>query len=283
MLGLLQPDKKQVGNRIRTVKDELGVSLADLGNRLGLSKSTMNSYVQGYSLAPQEIIEHLAQISEKPVEWFYFGEPDQYIRDYFILKGHGMLLADFPNIPSDIEKDFLAIRRQDPGRYETAYPDEDLLDLLFPDHYHEVMKQYIAGITEEFVAQHTQLEENQQAEAIALIAREIYDSFNAIGHFQYGNREQIEKDAQIIYEHNILENGIVFEDQYLVGAMINLLGDHEKTTELIKTLSTMLTGKSFSPSFGGKKLISLFQSMRPALIDLYSETTSDEFFDWFGE
>lgn len=288
MRGLLQPDKKQVGNRIRTLKDELGVSLTDLGNRLGLSKSTINSYVQGYSLAPQEIIEHLAQISKKPALWFYFGDPDEYIRDYLILKGHGELLVDFPNIPANIENDFLVKRRQNPGQFKSVYPEEDLLDLWFTAYYHEVMKQYITDITVEFVAHNTQLEGNQKDEAIALIAREIYDSFDAISPFGYGDRQQIENFAKGIYENNVHDqgihgSGIDFEDQYLVGTMINLLGDYDKTTELIKILSKKLTEKGFSPSFGGEKLVAIFQSMRPALIDLYTETTSDEFYDWFGE
>ena len=43
MFGLLKPDKKVVGARLKLVKDELNLSFTEFGNRLGLKKPIINS------------------------------------------------------------------------------------------------------------------------------------------------------------------------------------------------------------------------------------------------
>lgn len=286
MQKLLQPDRKRVGSRIRTIKDELGSSLTELGNRLGIMKSTLNSYVQGYSLAPEEIIEKLSKISGKPAEWFYYGEPSEYIRDYLILKGNAALLEEFAHIPFDIERDFNEKRRENPEQFETPYPDEEIIDIWFPEYYNKAMNQYILRITREFIEQQTDCESERKDEIITLIGRELYDSFDAVGYFDYGDAAIIQKDAKEIYERKFKgkdRNEVDLKDPYLIGALISSLGDDIKTADVIRILSEQLTGKSFNPSFGGKELIEIFKAMRPALMKLYAKTTSDELYDWFEE
>lgn len=74
-----------------------------------------------------------------------------------------------------------------------------------------------------------------------------------------------------------------FEDQYLVGKLINILADTQKTGELINQLSEELTDKSFSGRFGGEELIEAFEKLRPVLIRIYSKVSTDELEDWFRE
>lgn len=62
---------------------------------------------------------------------------------------------------------------------------------------------------------------------------------------------------------------------------MNILDDDVETAKIISTLSLNLTGKAFSPLFGGKELIEIFQAIRPALMKLYSEKSRDELYDWF--
>ena len=51
MFGLLQPDKVKVGQQIKEIKESMNLSFTELGNRLGIKKPTIGSYVQGYALA----------------------------------------------------------------------------------------------------------------------------------------------------------------------------------------------------------------------------------------
>lgn len=74
-----------------------------------------------------------------------------------------------------------------------------------------------------------------------------------------------------------------FADRYLVGKLINILADQQKTVELINILSEELTNKSFSGKFGGEELIEAFETLRPALIRIYSKVSTDELEDWFRE
>lgn len=128
---LMQPDKKRVGSRIKLVKEKLNVSISELGNRLGLKKSTLNSYIQGYALAPIEIIEKLSKISGIPVAWFYYGAVCNYILDYIVLTGRSHILNDFPTILSDIIKDLWVYPLEENSDFDNSYPSETFIDDWF--------------------------------------------------------------------------------------------------------------------------------------------------------
>ena len=72
-----------------------------------------------------------------------------------------------------------------------------------------------------------------------------------------------------------------FEDRYLVGKLINILGDQQKTSELINHLSEELTDRSFTGLFGGEELVETIQTLRPALINLSNKISADQLEDWF--
>ena len=78
-----------------------------------------------------------------------------------------------------------------------------------------------------------------------------------------------------------MKKKIEFDNKYLVGNLINILNDNKETENLISTLSLLLTSKSFSTFFGGNELIEIFQSIRPALIQLYNEKSTYDFYEWF--
>ena len=65
MFGLLQPDKVKVGQRIKEIKESMNLSFTELGNRLGIKKPTISSYVQGYALAPESVINHLVLVGNR--------------------------------------------------------------------------------------------------------------------------------------------------------------------------------------------------------------------------
>jgi len=132
MFELMRPKKEMVGKRIRTIKEELGVSFTELGDRLGLLKSTINSYVQGYTLAPLEVIEQLAKITGKSVGWFYFGEMEEYIRDYLLKKGHESLLSNYPDLPNKLKEEFLCSKNLCwDWKNDFGYPCEESIDDVF--------------------------------------------------------------------------------------------------------------------------------------------------------
>lgn len=283
MFELMRPQKEMVGKRIGAVKEELGVSFTELGDRLGLIKPTINSYVQGYTLAPVEVIEKLAKITGKSVGWFYFGDIEEYIREYLLKKGYETLLLDYPNIPVQLKDTFIG--NEDScwnWKNEFGYPREEALDEVFQEIYHDIMKDYILMITKEYIATYSTLETKKQEEAVCLITAEVYEEFSEMSDFQYGDREEIEKSVKLFYEQNVKDKVINFSDEYLIGSLINILGDDKYTADLISYLSVQLTGKGrLNVMFGGEEVIKVFQAMRPALIKLYTESGTDRFYEWF--
>lgn len=280
MFRLMRPQKEEVGKRIRLVKEELGVSLTELGDRLGLMKPTINSYVQGYTLAPLKVVKKLTKLTGKSMGWFYFGEMEEYIRDYLIKVGYEPLLLDYPEIPEQLKEEFL--NNKTPGwENEFGYPYEESIDDVFADVYHNIMKEYFLSLAKEYVAEHSSLDGKKQEEAAYLIGSEVYGLFCNLGNLQYGETSRIKDIIEVIYESVIKDEADFFNDQYLLGKLINILGDEEQTVDLIRMLSIELTEGAGFNAFWGRKLVEVFQSFRPTLIKLYAESTDDDFYEWF--
>lgn len=282
MFGLLKPNKEQVGSRLREVKDELGLSFSEYGNRLGLIKPTINSYVRGYSLAPLEVVEKVSELSGKPVGWFYFGEIEEYIKEYLLLRGQEALLKDHPDVPLKIKEDFLTGDFKNPG-WETdfGYPVERFIDDCYAEIHAKLLREHIQELALSYLTKHTDLEGTKREDAIIFLSSETMGYYKMTRDFDYGDTEKILSMIKSSYERTLKEKDISFDDNYLVGKLINILADDDETEKLISGLSRELTGKRFSNFFGGDELIQVFQSLRPELLKLYAEKTFDDYYDWF--
>lgn len=285
MFGLLKPDKEKVGSRLKMIKDELELSFTEYGNRLGLKKPTISSYVQGYTLLPIEIAEKVSKLSEKPLGWFYFGTIEDYIRDYLSLRGYNKILKDHPEVVSQIKEIFLTDEYKNIGwENEVGYPEEDFIDDCFAEIRNNLLSQYITEVVSEKVenAKETKsLSTKEKDEWVMYISADI-KSYNEITlDIEYGDKKKIENIAEKQIQNIKKDESINFNDYYLIGKLINILNDNTETEYLISDLSKMLTDKHFSSFFGGEELIEIFQSMRPALIKLYAEKSDDEMYDWF--
>lgn len=136
MFELMKPNKKEVGNKLKSVKAEFKVSFTTLGNRVGLKKSTISSYFQGYNLAPIELIEKLSIITNKPIGWFYFGEIEDYILEYLKLKESSSFLERYPNIVNEIKETFLENKLKGvKSQNSFGYPSEDFIDNYIYENY----------------------------------------------------------------------------------------------------------------------------------------------------
>jgi len=282
MFELLKPSRVAVGKRIRVIKDELGVSLTELGNRLELIKPTINSYIQGYSLAPLEVIEKLSKISGKKVGWFYFGEIEDYLCDYLRLKGYGDILVDYPELPSEMRKDLLTSKfKNQAWENEFGFPKEAFLDDYFKTVYDDIMRKHITSMTHEFLTAKTNHTDSQIEEMVILISADVYNAISVVGHLDYQDKDQILTLVENFYDNTIKDDTISFADDYLVGKLINILNDDTQTIDLIHELSHSLTDKQFTGFFGGQELVEAFQAMRPTLIKIYADHLDDDFHDWF--
>lgn len=285
MFGLLQPNKEQVGGRLKQIKDEMNISFSEFGNRLGLKKPTINSYVQGYNLAPLEVIEKVSKISGKSIGWFYFGDVEEYITNYLILKGQNKLVADYPEVATQIKDEFYTGDFKNPGwENEFGYPVEEFIDDCFGEIRAEIMNQFISKIVIDQVNQSEKIKnltDKEKESMIAIVIADVVGYSEMSGDIKYGDKKAVIRSINSSMDNIEKRDKIEFSEEYLIGKLINVLDDNRETESMISELSLRMTGKMFSTQFGGDELVEIFQLMIPALIKLYAEKSRDEIADWF--
>ncbi|MBP2098418.1 helix-turn-helix domain-containing protein [Enterococcus rivorum] len=282
MFGLLKPDKEKVGARLKLVKDELNLSFTEFGHRLGLKKPTISSYVQGYTLVPLDVLEKVSKFCGKPVGWFYFGEIEEYIFDYLTLEGQQALLADHPEVTNEIKHIFLTDEYKNIGwENEVGYPVEEFIDDCFAEIHHKLLREHIQELAVKFLKEETSVKEEKVEDASIFLSSEVMGYYDATRDFDYGDTEKIISSIKNYYEGVLKDKELSFDDGFLVGKLINVLADDLETMKLISSLSKELTGHPFSTQFGGGELVKAFQTLRPELLKVYAEATSDDYYDWF--
>ena len=285
MFGLLQPDKVKVGQRIKKIKESMNLSFTELGNRLGIKKPTISSYVQGYALAPESVINQLSSISGKPVGWFYFGDIEEYIADYLQLKGQNRIVQEHPEVVKEIKEEFYTGKFKNPAwENEVGYPCEEFMDDYFYELQQEVIKEEIQRMVRDQIKNLPivdELSKQKTDEAVTVITSGIIEYMDVAGEFNYEDKDDMIKIVTREVDKYDFFADSNFEDRYLVGKLINILADQQKTGELINHLSEELTDKAFTGLFGGEELVETIQTLRPALINLSNKISADQLEDWF--
>ena len=73
--GVLNPIDKHVGSRVRMRRLMLDMSQTDLGNALGLTFQQVQKYEKGANRVSASRLQHLSQILQVPVPFFFEGAP----------------------------------------------------------------------------------------------------------------------------------------------------------------------------------------------------------------
>ena len=285
MFGLLQPDKVKVGQRIKEIKESMNLSFTELGNRLGIKKPTISSYVQGYALAPESVINQLSSISGKPVGWFYFGDIDEYIADYLQLKGQNRIVQEHPEVVKAIKEEFYTGEFKNPAwENEVGYPCEEFMDDYFYELQQEVIKEELQKMVRDQIKNlpiADELSKQKKDEAVTVITSGIIEYMNVAGEFNYEKKDDMIKVVkEEVAKFDFFANS-KFEDKYLIGKLINILSDNQQTIQLLNHLSKELTDRTFTGLFGGEELVETIQTLRPGLINLSNKISDDQLEDWF--
>lgn len=285
MFGLLQPDKVKVGQRIKEIKESMNLSFTELGNRLGIKKPTISSYVQGYALAPESVINQLSSISGKPVGWFYFGDIEEYIADYLQLKGQNRVVQEHPEVVKAIKEEFYTGEFKNPAwENEIGYPMEEFIDDYFYELQQEVIKEELQKMVRDQIKNlpiADELSKQKKDEAVTVITSGIIEYMNVAGEFNYEKKDDMIKVVkEEVAKFDFFANS-KFEDKYLIGKLINILSDNQQTIQLLNHLSKELTDRTFTGLFGGEELVETIQTLRPGLINLSNKISDDQLEDWF--
>jgi transcriptional regulator with XRE-family HTH domain len=109
----VQPTDKHVGVRVRTRRLMLDMSQTDLGDALGLTFQQVQKYEKGANRVAAGRLQHISQILQVPVEFFFEGAPHargqrypqtratspQYVSDYLATKD-GLQLTKLSKSPA---------------------------------------------------------------------------------------------------------------------------------------------------------------------------------------
>jgi transcriptional regulator with XRE-family HTH domain len=110
--GGVQPTDKHVGARVRTRRLMLGMSQTTLGDALDLTFQQVQKYEKGANRIGASRLQHISQILQVPVEFFFEGAPHvreqhdpqasaaspQYVSDYLATKDGLQLTKAFMQI-----------------------------------------------------------------------------------------------------------------------------------------------------------------------------------------
>lgn len=278
---IIKPDKKYVGLRLREVKESLGLSFTEFGERIGVKRMTLNSYVRGENLAPVDVIEKIANLYPQKIGWFYYGTIKEYLITFIDTFGYNTFLAEHPNFIKEFEKIVVSDFDNFPLN-DYYYPTTISLDEEFIELFEKYIKNDIRDLANKYITSNELLSKVDCTELVELTVREVYEGYVFSGTRKSITKETLKRDTQSFID-STLSNGTLklnYNDDTLLGKLINVLDDEEETLKLISILSTELIDKPFVAFKGGHELIDAFQSLRPKLIELYLENHDEEFEDW---
>lgn len=69
----IKPDKEQVAIRLKEIRKKLNLSIAEFGERIGVPKATVNSWIRGLALPPKEKVHRIALIANTTSNWILWG------------------------------------------------------------------------------------------------------------------------------------------------------------------------------------------------------------------
>lgn len=153
---MLKPDKKEVGKRIKFIKEHHNppISLAEFGQLLidengkSISKGTVDSWMRGLGLPSSSTIEKIATIGNTTVDWIYWGGLKKYIESYLISKQEQKFLERFPEALDSLEETF-----KGGGFNDEMLPPVKYIDEYFMKFYKYKFNKYVEEIIEPYTIQ----------------------------------------------------------------------------------------------------------------------------------
>lgn len=85
-----------VGNRIKQIRLNLGLSMEEFGKRLDTSKGAVNNWEKGVNFPNKERLKKIADLANKDINWLLWGSFKEYMSYYLLENGYKQFLHDFP-------------------------------------------------------------------------------------------------------------------------------------------------------------------------------------------
>ena len=254
----MKPKKEQVAQRIIHIKEILGLSLAKLAEIVGVPKGTFNSYTRGLAVPPESVVKKLSEISSYPIDWIYYGELIDYLKDLLSTSGYEKFINDFPYILNDLKEELS-------DEYVEKYPHGVYVINIFKNKfYYPKMEKYVEGLIVDFV-QIVNERPIKEGDKILKADKYLKNVWMSLGmNFEYGDDEKVLTVAKNeferwneLYNHFNSNKEAKYED-FLIN-LVQDLSDKEKTKNLINNISKITVGEDLATD----ELIEIFKLMKP--------------------
>ncbi|HFP9119429.1 TPA: helix-turn-helix domain-containing protein, partial [Enterococcus faecium] len=138
-------NKTSVGNRIRLVRKELGLSMKEFGKKITptAADSIVSRWERGISLPNNDRLTQIAKIAHKDINWLLWGTFKEFISSLLDKEGYTNFLNDFPETVDTIYNDLMPISEN------LQFPDyENSILRLFNKIYLPIFNDYCLDIIE---------------------------------------------------------------------------------------------------------------------------------------
>lgn len=153
---MLKPDKKEVGKRIKFIKENYNppISLSEFGKILkstdgeSISKGTVDSWMRGFGLPSQTVIEQIASLGNTTSDWIYWGGLRNYIKIYLKENQYEEFIEEYPETILQIEDYF-----KQAGFGDEKLPETKYINKCFINIFKNKLKKIIELIIEPYLSQ----------------------------------------------------------------------------------------------------------------------------------
>ncbi|WP_334329109.1 hypothetical protein [Companilactobacillus sp. HBUAS59699] len=153
--NIMEIQLEKISVQIERILFENNLLLSELADKTGLIAEDIQNYIDCRRIPPLSSVKAIAEFISKPVGWIYFGEVNEYIYDYLVLRGYEAMLNDYPDIPRRIEYDFINGEFKNPGwENQYGYPEEVFIDDCFFDIERECMNDHVRLSALRYLAHH---------------------------------------------------------------------------------------------------------------------------------
>ncbi|MCU4798351.1 helix-turn-helix domain-containing protein [Bacillus cereus] len=285
----MKPDKKDVGKRIKQIKENYNppISLKDFGDLLidekgkSISKGTVDSWMRGLGIPSKSTIEQIARLGNTTVSWIYWGGLKNFILSYLKEKNHENFIETYPETIDLLVKLF-----QDAGFNDENLPQLNHVEKYFDNIHHKKFQQYIEFVVEPYTSQipnylfegfaYEGPKEVQQQKFRDLVKLEVFRKSKDTP-ITWGDDEKIKSIAKEQFDRWVrqYDKNKKFEEKEN-NTIMNYLIEHTKDEEGVKQiLSNISSNKKFSLNYDTKladEIVKAFLELGEKLQELDKQT-----------
>lgn len=283
----MKPNRDSVSSRLREIKENLGLSIAALAEKVDSSKSKINSYLRGVALPPNDTAEKIALLANVDKEWIYYGELKDYIRDFLVFIGHEQIINYYPQFIQELEKEY---KKQ--FDLNTKIRNEKLLEQIFEKKYNEFFQEYLVStiegnnyrkkVDEYVLPKHNNLDDNWNE-----FLREVEFAIKRImpNSWYMDEKKYLEIVESVFEEYKVWAttkdpNKMLYphepnSNNQLVDYLIGEFKSYTGTANFINTLAAVFYKKYDFESKQSEQIVEAFQELGIKLEEIMKESNKE--------